>query len=442
MNSDKAIAIAEPLLPAKVRRQPPVSIDTFLTKSQFVELVKHMANGNPVSHFLVVHHDGEGRAHYAKAKPHRQLETHASWTYDTITGSAKTETSMGLYPKNNDNKSTWGAIDFDAHRAGQDEIAKNRSIRAFTLLLEYRDRYLILSASGRGYHVFILANEPCPVDEWTKVLKDAADSVGATIEDGACEIFPNDKTAQQEVGKAIRVPGSMNPTTGDVELILADTIMPLVKRLERQETPRNIATSARNSLTPKALALAQEANNYFYTHRFFTSSTKRLIDEVIAKYPVKRKGTRNGTLVRMTGELFRKFGFRLSELIVEHHYDLNKGNVTTSKSDHIKDFHNAWRSFRDKEERHLNEDERRCLEKLQTYPQQESFFLCRAFARFKNPFPLSQQSLADRLSMTRQGAGYVIARLVEIEAIKKTADAKPHSKSACYRWVRSNHPGI
>src|SRR5204862_6522311 len=86
--------------------------------------------------------------------------------YDTVIGKAKRKTSMGLYPKNKDNESTWAALDFDAHDNTQRDIAESRAIRAFTLLLEYRDRYLILSASGRGYHVFILAREPRPVEEW------------------------------------------------------------------------------------------------------------------------------------------------------------------------------------------------------------------------------------------------------------------------------------
>src|SRR5205823_1552316 len=136
-----------------------------------------------------------------------------------------------VYPKNQDNQSTWGAIDFDAHEHGQDELAKKRSIRAFSLLLEYRDRYLILSASGRGYHVFIFAREPRPVAEWTHLLKDTCESVGVPIQDGVCEIFPNERTEKQEVGRAIRVPGSLNPSTDEVELILADTIRPLLDHL-------------------------------------------------------------------------------------------------------------------------------------------------------------------------------------------------------------------
>jgi hypothetical protein len=190
----------EPRLPAKVTRQPPVTIDALLTKSEFIRLVRHMANDNPISHFLVAYTDDEGKPRHSKADPHRRADVHAGWTYDTITGYAKRKTSMGLYPKNKANESTWGALDFDAHEHGQDELAKNRAVRAFTLMLEYRDRYLILSASGRGYHVFILANEPRQVAEWTHLLNDTCESIDAPIQDGVCEIFPNDRTANQDVG--------------------------------------------------------------------------------------------------------------------------------------------------------------------------------------------------------------------------------------------------
>src|SRR6266513_642647 len=223
-------------LPAKITRQPPVMINTVLSKEEFLSLIEHMGNGNPVSHFLTVWRDDDGSPRYAKARQHKRRDVHAGWTWDTITGKSKRRTSMGLYPKNQTNQSTWGALDFDAH-SGNDELAKNRSIRAFSLLLEYRDRYLLLSASGRGYHVFIFAREPRPIAEWTHLLKDTCESVGAPIQDGICEMFPNERAEKQEVGRAIRVPGSLNPSTGEVELIIADTIRPLLDQLVSREKP-------------------------------------------------------------------------------------------------------------------------------------------------------------------------------------------------------------
>ena len=427
----------EPRLPAKVTRQPPVTIDTLLTKDEFVRLVAHMANDNPISHFLVAYTDDDGKPHYSKADPHRRADVHAGWTYDTITGKAKRKTSMGLYPKNKANESTWGALDFDAHEHGQDELAKNRAIRAFTLMLEYRDRYLILSASGRGYHVFILANEPRPVAEWTHLLKDTCESIDAPIQDGVCEMFPNDRTANQEVGRAIRVPGSLNPSTGEIGLILADTIRPLLDHLERQERALKSATLTSNSLAPRELVRDKEVNNYSYQHKggFASASTQRLIDEVLAKYPITKKGTRHGVLVKLIGELSHKFGLQLSERIVEKHYELYRDNVTTGLDDHMREFRNAWRSFRKKKEKQMTDAERVRFDKLQTEPQREAFLLCRSFAALKKEFPLSQASLADRVGVTQQGAGYVIEKLISVGAIEKTANAKTNRKSAYYKWM-------
>jgi len=400
-----------------------------------------MANDNPISHFLVAWTDDDGKPHYSKADPHRRAGVHAGWTYDTITDKAKRKTSMGLYPKNKANESTWGALDFDAHEHGQDELAKNRAIRAFTLMLEYRDRYLILSASGRGYHVFILANEPRPVAEWTNLLKDTCESIGTPIQDGVCEMFPNDRTANQEVGRAIRVPGSMNPSTGEIGLILADTIRPLLDRLERQERALKSATLTSNSLAPGELVRDKEVNNYSYQHEggFASASTQRLIDEVLAKYPITKKGTRHGVLVKLTGELSHKFGLQLSERIVSRHYELYRDKITTGRDDHMREFCKAWKSFRKKKEKQMSDSERILFDKLQTEPQREAFLLCRSFAALKKEFPLSQTSLADRVGVTQQGAGYVIAKLIALRVIERTADAKTNLKSACYKWMPEEH---
>ena len=424
-------------LPARVTRQPPVTVDALWTKDEFVRLVKHMANDNPISHFLVAWTDDDAKAQYSKADPHRRADAHASWTYDTITGKAKHKTSMGLYPKNKTNQSTWGALDFDAHEHGQDELAKNRAIRAFTLMLEYRDRYLILSASGRGYHVFILANELRPVAEWTHLLKDTCESIDAPIQDGVCEMFPNAGTVNQKVGRGIRIPGSYNPSTGEIELIMADTIRPLLDQLKQQEKAETNATLTSYSLAPRQLVRDKEVNNYSYQHKggFASCSTQRLIDEVLTKYPITKKGTRQGVLMKLIGDLSHKFGHELSERIVEKHYELYRRNVTTGSDDHMREFRKAWRSFRKERIKLMSDPERIKFEKLRTEPQREAFLLCRSFAELKKEFRLAQFSLADRIGVSQQGAGYVIAKLIALRVIDRTADAKTNLESAWYRWI-------
>ena len=433
-------AKAEPSLPAKVLRKSPVRIDSILTKAQFVSLIRHMLNGNPPSHFLTAWRDEGGAARFAKAKPHKNAETHAGWTYDTVVGKAKRHTSMGLYPKNKDNESTWAALDFDAHDPAQRWVAYNRALGAFRLFREYCDRYAILCDSGRGYHVFIFADEPRPVAEWIALLKDAADAIGTPIQDGVCELFPNEKIAEQEVGKPIRVPGSLNPATDEPEKIMAFTIEPLIARLTEQDLAVKNANRERRSSARGKLSLVKEANSYFTEQaqgetRFFAASTQKLIAEVLTKYPIRAKGTRNGVLTKMTGELFRKFGCALAEQIVRQHYEANAENVTTRLAEHLREFEQAWKCFQKKELARLSPSERERFDKLNTESQHEGFFLCRSFWSGKSEFPISLASLADRQSLTKTGAGYVINRLSDLGVIRKTADAKPNSRSAHYEWT-------
>jgi hypothetical protein len=360
-------------LPEKIIRKVPVTISTILTKQEFLLLAKHMGNGNAPSHFLTVWRDDKGNARYAKAKRYKRVKDHASWTWDTIIGQSKRKTSMGFYAKNQNNQSTWGALDFDAH-SGNHELAKDRATSAFSLLREYRDRYLILSASGRGYHVFIFALEPRPVAEWAKLLKETAESAGAPLEDGVCETFPNENTEKQCIGRAIRVPGSFNPHTDDVALILADTIRPLVDHLSAKEKDPKAATLRTKPNFPHELLRDREADNYSNGRDgFLSASTGKLIDQVVNKHPIQAKSTRNGILMKLTGELFHKFGRQLSERVVRQHYDVYESNVTTPLKEHMHEFAEAWQSILKKTKESLTLLERGIFDQLTTEPQQQQF---------------------------------------------------------------------
>jgi DNA-binding MarR family transcriptional regulator len=401
-----------------------------------------MATGNPRSHFLTIYRDDDGEARFARAKGHKNLHAQASWTYDSVAGRAKSNSSMGLYPKNSKNESTWGALDFDAHD-GNDEVAKDRSIRAFSLLLEYRDRYLLLSASGRGYHVFIFAREPRPVAEWVHLLTDTAGIVGAPIQDGVCELYPNERTEKQTTGHGIRVPGAINPVTNKPELILADTINPLVEQLieaQKGQKPRSL-TSETN--LPRVLVGDRETVSSSYTQEhgcFASGTTKELIEKTLAKFEIKAKSVRSKTLARMTGELLHKFGRQLSEKIVRWHYHLYQEYFAASLKAHMREFNDAWDRFRKQEIQEFSAKEHAIFDQLRSEPQREAFSLLRSFSNHAGgaDFPVGQSSLADRLSITQQGASCVIGRLEELRAIDKTANAVTNSKAARYRWIAND----
>jgi hypothetical protein len=206
--------------------------DVVWSEGEFLALCEHMLNGNPLTHFLAAWTDKEnGQARFAKAARAR-ADKRASWAWASITEKAKVKTAIGFYPSNAESKSRWAAIDFDAHN-GEREQARNWSLEAFSLLLQHPQLYLVLCASGNGYHLFIFTRELYPVSQWIVLLKQACEWIGAPIADGICETFPNERAESQRVGKGIRAPGTLNPKTGEASLIEAETIKPLLETLPR-----------------------------------------------------------------------------------------------------------------------------------------------------------------------------------------------------------------
>jgi hypothetical protein len=70
------------------------------------------------------------------------------------------------------------------------------------------------------------------------LLKQVVAQIGATVQDGIVEIFPNEFRG---IGKALRAPGSWNPKTGDCGLILHETLTQCVTALPYREDKESIA---------------------------------------------------------------------------------------------------------------------------------------------------------------------------------------------------------
>src|SRR5262245_37588144 len=111
--------------------------DLIWSEGDFLALCEHMLNENPPNHFLRVWIDkASGQPRFAKAPVRSRADKHAGWTWNTITGKANVQTSIGFYPSNAEGKSRWAAIDFDAHN-GEQEQARKWSLEAFSFLLQH-----------------------------------------------------------------------------------------------------------------------------------------------------------------------------------------------------------------------------------------------------------------------------------------------------------------
>jgi len=413
--------------------------DVIWSEGDFKALCEHMLNENPLSHFLNVWIDAKGQARFTKAPLLHRADRRASWAWSTITGKAKRQTGIGFYPSNPEGRSRWAALDFDAHN-GEHEQARKWSLEAFSLLLQNPQLHLILCTSGNGFHLFIITRELQPLSAWIVLLKQLCELIGAPIADGSCELFPNERAESQPVGKAIRAPGTWNPKTNTFSLIEAETVKPLLELLPRRWSS---GVGKLNGALPRnntALSLHKSTNTYFLTT--WSVSTKPIVETLLARYPIERKGTRNSVLMQLIGELVHKFGREAAERIVEEHYRRNQDNIGSSLDEHRREFATAWEGMRKKLVHSLSSAEQQAFNTLGSEHQREGFLIIRAFAgaaehNKERDFQISQASLADRLSVTPPGAGDVIRKLCESDPkiIDRTQCAVRHKRSARFCWL-------
>jgi hypothetical protein len=270
--------------------------DVIWSEGDFKALCEHMLNENPLSHFLSVWIDASGKAQFAKAPLSCRADRRASWAWATITGKAKVQTGIGFYPANPEGQSRWAAIDFDAHN-GEHEQARKWSLQAFSLLLQNPQLHLILCASGNGFHLFIITRELHPLSKWIVLLKQVCELIGARIADGICELFPNERAESQRTGKAIRAPGTLNPKTGTFSLIEAETVTSLLETLPRTWSLGIGKVTCALNRNNTALSLHKSTNTYFLTT--WSLSTKPIVEALLARFPIERKGTRNNVLMQL-----------------------------------------------------------------------------------------------------------------------------------------------
>ena len=412
--------------------------DVIWSEGDFLALCEHMLNENPPDHFLAVWIDKSGEPRWAKAHHGSRADKRSGWAWDTVTGKAKVQTSIGFYPINDKKQSRWVAIDFDAHN-GEYDRARKWSVEAFRFLQQQPQQpYLILSASGQGYHLHIVTREFYPVGKWIVLLKTVCDWIGAPIADGTCEIFPGERTESQRCGKGIRAPGTLNPKTGKPSLIEIHTVGPLLETLQRTWSS---GVGKLNGALPRnntEVSLHKSTDNYFLTQ--WALSTKPEVEKILARYPITQKGTRHNVLVQLVGHLINKFGRETAQRIIEEHYGRNRENIGSTQDEHIREFAAAWEGMRKTLVDRLGPQERQKFEALETDRQREGFLIVRAFAglaelRKDNDFQISRASLADRLSMTPPGAGKIILKLRKETVISPTQPCIIHKESARYCWL-------
>jgi hypothetical protein len=394
--------------------------DVVFTPPQWFALCIHMMNKNSSNFFLMPYQDKSGKAKFAKAF-RVDVEKRMQWAWDTITGRAKSPASIGFYPTNNQRQSRWGAMDFDIH--DDDRMrARDFAHKAFAYLIREPQFFVALTTSAgdperSGWHLFIFTAEFYPCEEWTRLLKQVADQIGAPVQAGICEIFPDECRG---MGRGIRAPGSWNPKSDECGLILWETVTKLLPA----EVPAGL---------PKEVLFSLGA-----------SSTTRGDCQILASsesFKITAPSTRHSKLLRLVGELFFQYGREVSRKLAEVQYSEASPAPAANLEDHLAEFDQSWAGMERQWLRKLSPAEREKFDNLTTGTEREAFRILRNWSQTDAPdFKAHCRTLSERLGMTLQGAAAIRGRFCSLGILRQTAQYVPHKLAARYKWIANHEP--
>jgi hypothetical protein len=403
--------------------------DCVWTRDEFLTICEHMLNGNPPTDFLLVYRDTEGRPKFAKAKT-AKAGRRASWSWDTITGRAKSKVGLGFYPSNKDGASRWAAMDFDAHD-GNALRARGLALAAFDILHRQPQLYVVLGTSGsEGWHLFAFSRDFHPIAEWTLLLKQVASLIGAEVRPGICEVFPND-AKEGALPYGIRAPGTWSAKTDALGLIAFSSLAPLLaeKKRERKEYP--FLYHATNRVKGRQLHDSKEPRLY----RGFQGEWE-------TGFAITEPSTRRNQLKALVLHIFRQVGLNVARGNADAQHREASPAPRATLAEHLKEFEDLWTWTAAQWHSELSETEREKFDGLGTENERDTFRILRSFARKAEqdegtdfPFPVEQ--VGERLGISYQAVAKIRARFAGLRIVEKTANCVPNRFAARFRWLLS-----
>ena len=390
--------------------------DVIFTPRQWFAMCTHMMNENPQNFFLMAYRDEDGKAKFAKAyKANADERVH--WAWDTIAGTAKSPASVGFYPTNAQRQSRWAAMDFDAH---DDDLmrARNLAHKAFALLIREPKLFVALTTSAgdpqhSGWHLFIFTEQFFPCEDWTRLLKQVADQIGAPIQSGICEIFPDDCHG---IGRGIRAPGSWNPKNGECGLILRETVTKLLPEQLLASSPKEVLCSLgiRSTTREKIASLPSSES-----------------------FKITAPSTRHGKLLQLVGALFFQAGRKVARTHAARQHSEANPAPSAALDEHYVEFEEAWAGMERRWKGQLSSVEREKFDALSTEIERDAFRILRNWSRMDSgsrDFKAHCRTLSERLNITLQGAASIRRRFCSLGILRQTAKCVPHKLAACYQW--------
>ncbi len=399
--------------------------DRIWTREHFLLLCEYMRNNNPADEFLRVYRDSDGVSRFVKSKS-AKVEQMITWAWDSITGRAKHKVSVGFYPWNRWSASRWAAIDFDAHDGGAAR-AKELAVAAFQILYRCPQLSLILATSGsEGWHLFVFSAAFQPVEAWVRLLKRVVDKIGAKIETGVCEIFPNE-TRNGSRPHAIRAPGTWNPKTNQLGAIIFTSIAPLLLTKRKKEGSSFLYHST-DGTDGSQLYDSEFRSLYCGGHQNW-----------LEQFAITQTGTRHGQLRALVYCIFRQVSHRIARRLADAQYQAARVQPKATLAEHLEEFEELWNWMTRQWRVELSGVEREPFAVLGSETERDLFRILRNFAHYARskhlkdfPFPL--QHVAQRLGISFQYVSKLRHRLIDRLIIAQTEPAIVNRSAARFQW--------
>lgn len=419
----------------------PLHASEIWTRKQWIALAFHLHNENSPTQWVMGFfgldrkQGGKPGAIYVKSKTVHVAKA-IQWAWSSLCGKGSKKIVFTPYSQNDQERSRWASVDFDAHTNDSEEAQKafKWAYNFFLSILNTEGIHVILEASGRGWHVWMISKEFHTVAWWFGfvMLKLRELGVDTQVEKGVIEIFPRPSAHGNECGFAMRAPGSWNPNTDTANQILWEDVTILINELVSLNKENRDAVSRKRkkfvSLAP--LSSLDGEVSFLYP---------RLV-ELLKEYQIKLPNTRHKRLEKLVGEVFYQVGETMAERFILEQFKQKMVATKATEQDHLEEFGSLWAGLHRIWLSGLYETEVTNFESLGTDAEHDAFRIIHSYAAHvikqrATDFAIGRDDFGARLGITGVGAGKLIQRFIGLGIIDRVRECVPHKFAARYVWL-------
>ena len=256
------------------------------------------------------------------------------------------------------------------------------------------------------------------------MLKQVAAQIGAPIQNGICEIFPNESRG---LCKPLRAPGTRNPKTRDCGLILHESLtQSFLPSLPYGRERDGIALSVLCEPRGEKEASSQSSGVFRGEH-----------GEWQKDFAITAPSTRHERLTELVGTGLFQAGREVVRKNAEIQYREATPTPKASEREHLEEFDKAWLGWKRKWFAGLSTAECRKYEALKTQHERDSFRIVHNWSKLAKggEFKIRAQSLADRLGVSLSYACRLRRKFCELGILEQTKPHVPNKFCGRFRWT-------